>query len=246
MDVNARSVGRTRVPDESRIVLTREHKVGADFTGRVLEQVSIEGSLLEGCRFDNSVIRSASFGAGRAVSQYIGCSFDKAKITMGPGGYARFVDCTFDGTVVENWTCFAVELIGCTFSGTIRRSVFNGTRRPRDVEVVGAELNRFEDNDFSRSRLIDVGFRTGINLAGQQLPRSAEYVYLPDAREAVLRAREAFNSWTDPDIKKRVRGVLVVMEEDVAGGQEQLLIRPKDYPAKSRAAIQELLRIASG
>lgn len=76
MDFRVRRVGRTEIADEDRIVLTGQRLVGADFTGRQLRQFSAEGSTLDHCRFDNARIESASFGAGRSVSEYVGCSFD--------------------------------------------------------------------------------------------------------------------------------------------------------------------------
>lgn len=65
-----------------------------------------------------------------------------------------------------------------------------------------------------------------------------------DEPSAVQRARITFNALDDPNARKRVRGVLAVMEADVAAGQEQLLIRVDDYPRASRSSLQELLRAA--
>jgi hypothetical protein len=244
MDFRARRIGYTRIPDEARLVLSRQRLVGADFSGRRLEQFSAEGSRFERCRFDAAVIEDASFGAGRSVSEYIGCSFKGAKLRIGPGGYARFVDCSFERTAIEHWFCFAVEIVGCTFSGRLHKVVFNGTCPPEDVDVTGSRTNRFEGNDFSRAKLVDVAFRTGIDLTKQRLPAGDEYILLEDAEAAVRRARIAFNAWEDPQAKKRARGVLVVMEEDVAAGQSQLLIRVDDYPRPARPAIQALLDAA--
>lgn len=207
-------------------------------------QFSAEGARLERCAFDGAVIESASFGAGRMASEYVGCSFDGAKIRMGPGGYARFVDCVFGSAVIENWFCFAVEMVGCSFSGRLRKAVFNGTVPSEMRAEAGRSANQFEGNDFSRARLADVSFRTGIDLSRQSLPSGPEYTYLEDAGLAVRRARQEFNAWGDPEDKKRAGGVLRVMEEDVAAGQSQLLIRVEDYPRGSRSAIRALLAAA--
>lgn len=41
---------------------------------------------------------------------------------------------------------------------------------------------------------------------------------------------------------KRVLGVLAVMEEDIVGGQRQLLIRVDAYPRLARPVLRALLR----
>lgn len=243
--INARRLGHRQISESENVVLSQQRLDSTDFRGRHIEQFSAEGTRLERCRFDNAVIEYASFGAGRAVSEYVDCSFDGAKLRMGPGGYARFVGCTFENTLIENWFCFAVEIVGCMFSGRLRKVVFNGTPRPEDVGVVGRRVNQFEDNDFSRATLADVSFRTGIDLAKQQLPTGDDYRLLDNAESAVRRARVAFNAWDDQDLKKQAKGVLTVMEEDVAAGQSQLLIRPDAYPRASRRAIKALLDAAT-
>jgi hypothetical protein len=244
MDFSVRRVGRIQISGQDRVVLSNQQLVAQDFRGLDLLQFSAEGARLERCAFDGSVIESGSFGAGRATSEYVDCSFSDAKIHMGPGGYARFVDCTFENVAIDNWFCFAVELVGCTFSGQLRKAVFNGCVPPEKRDVAGRATNQFEGNDFSRVKLVDVAFRTGIDLSKQRLPSGQEYTFLADAPSAVRRARIAFNALDDQEAKKRVRGVLAVMEEDVAAGQGQLLIRVDDYPRASRSSIRQLLHAA--
>jgi hypothetical protein len=244
MDFSVRRTGRIQISDHARVVLSNQHLVAQDFRGLELLQFSADGMRLERCAFDGSVIRSGSFGAGRATSEYVGCSFNDAKIHMGPGGYARFVDCTFENVAIDSWLCLAVELIRCSFSGQLHKAVFNGCVPPEKRDVAGRTTNRFEGNDFSRAKLLDVAFRTGIDLSKQRLPSGPEYTYLEDAPSAVRQARSTFNAWGDPDEKKRARGALAVMEEDVAAGQRQLLIRVNDYPRASRPSIQRLLYAA--
>lgn len=244
MDFGARRVGRIHISEDDHVVLSGQRLLAADFSGRRLRQFSAEGCLFEQCRFDDVVIESASFGAGRTVSEYVGCSFDGAKLRMVPGGYARFVDCTFEGAAIEGWFCFAVELVSCSFSGRLKKVVFNGTVPDEDRADVKRSVNQFEANDFSRAKLTDVSFRTGVDLTKQQLPAGDEYTYLDNAAIAVSRARVALNAWDDLEAKKRARGVLAVMEEDVAAGQRQLFIRVDDYPRASRPAIRALLDAA--
>ena len=245
MEFSARRVGRIQIPDQSRVVLSNQQLIAQDFRGLQLLQFSAEGARLERCAFDGAVIQSGSFGAGRANSEYVDCTFTGARIRMGPGGYARFVNCNFENVAIDNWFCFAVELVGCTFSGRLRKAVFNGCVPPSKRDIAERATNQFEGNDFSRAALLDVAFRTGIDLSKQRLPSGPEYTFLADAPSAVRRARIAFNALDDLEAKKRVRGILAVMEEDVAAGQGQILIRVDDYPRASRPALRGLLRAAS-
>jgi hypothetical protein len=240
-----RRAGGIQMSNHARVVLSNQHLIAQDYRGLELLQFSAEGMRFERCAFDGSVIRSGSFGAGQATSEYVGCSFNDAKIHMGPGGYARFVDCTFENVAIDSWLCFAVELVGCSFSGQLRKAVFNGCVPPEKRNIAGRSTNQFEGNDFSRAELLDVAFRTSIDLSKQRLPSSPEYTYLEDAPSTVRQARRAFNALDDPEERKRVRGVLAVMEEDVAAGQSQLIIRVNDYPRASRPPIQRLLQAAS-
>lgn len=190
------------------------------------------------------VIKSAGFGDGRQVSEYVGCNFDGAKLVMAPGGNARFVDGSFEKTTIQSWFCFAVELIDCRFTGRLKKVFFNGTV-PTDRQLdFGRMRNRFEGNDFSQADLFDVGFRTGIDLSKQRLPDGDEYVYLPDAAAAIARARLACDAWTDPEDKDAANSLLDVMERDVARGQQQLLMRTEDFSRRDREAIRKMLEAA--
>lgn len=244
MEIEVRSVGYIQIPADARVVVSEQQLVGADFSGRRLECFTSVGSRFERCDFSGMVSKSTAFGAGTQVSEYVGCNFDGAKLMMGAGGNARFVDCSFDKTTIQSWFCFEVELIDCQFTGRLRKVIFNGTVPPDRQVDVGRLRNCFEGNDFSQADLFDVGFRTGIDLSKQRLPDGDEYVYLPDAAAAIARARLACDAWTDPEDKDAVRGVLKVMQEDVADGQKQMLMRADDYARRDREAIRKMLEAA--
>jgi hypothetical protein len=146
---------------------------------------------------------------------------------------------TFDG-----WLCFTVEFVGCSFSGQLRKAVFNGSVPLGKRDIAQRTKNQFEGNDFSRAKLLDVAFRTGIDLSQQRLPSGPDYIYLPHAQRMLQRARSIFNSMVNPEEKKHIRGALAAMERDAAAGQNQLLIRVNDYPRASRSSIEELLLAA--
>ena len=84
MEINVRSKGYLDLSKHDRVVLSRQRLKSEDFRGRNLLQFSAEGVRMERCQFDDAVIESASFGAGRLTSEYVGCSFNRAKLHMVP------------------------------------------------------------------------------------------------------------------------------------------------------------------
>jgi hypothetical protein len=104
--------------------------------------------------------------------------------------------------------------------------------REESVEALGRTSNEFRSNDFSGMDLLDVGFRTGIDLSLQRLPTGEQYVYLADAEPALQRAREQVIA----SGRVRLRGahgevvpVIDVALKTVRGGQRQLLLRKDTY-----------------
>jgi hypothetical protein len=229
MNVKSKSVGRADLPDDARVVLNRLQVRERDYSDRRILQFITIGSHLEKCCFDNVRIDTAQFGCGRQTSEFFDCTFNGARIVMGSGGLSRFVRCTFNNVELKQWICLAVELIDCTFSGRLQTAIFNGTVSNELRELAGRDHNEFRGNDFSAMDLVDVTFRTGIDLARQRLPRGPSYLYLPDAAEALGRGRSAVMTWQDPGLRRQALAIVDGLLEDVKGGQRQLLLRPKDY-----------------
>src|SRR5207247_2907730 len=111
----------------------------------------------------------------------------------------------------------------------LRGAVFNGAVPEDDRSFVDRSHNEFRDNDFSGMELIDVGFRTGIDLTKQKLPFGPEYLHLPDAPAAVQRARENVIGWDNLPLRQQAIALLRSLESEVAGGQQQLLLRIDDF-----------------
>lgn len=103
-------------------------------------------------------------------TRYLNCSFNRATITSIAPGHARFEDCTFIDTDFTQFFSHTVELVNCEISGIVRMAFFNGTVPPDDVVKLGRKVNEFRGNDFSGATLVDVVFRTGIDLSLQKLP----------------------------------------------------------------------------
>jgi hypothetical protein len=103
--------------------------------------------------------------------------------------------------------------------------------------AAGRDRNEFHDNDFSAMTLIDVGFRTGIDLTQQRLPSRPEYLYVPDAAAALQRARASVIGWDDLDLRQSAMVFIKILEEEIAAGQRQFFLRPADYASIRKDAL---------
>ena len=128
------------------------------------------GWIAYACLQDRVQIQSAAFGSGRETSEFVDCTFNGARMNMAPGGFARFVRRSFRDVNIQDWACFTVEMIDCTFTGRLDTAIFNGTVPEDKRGIIGRASNEFHGNDFSAMNLIDVAFRTGIDLTKQVLP----------------------------------------------------------------------------
>jgi hypothetical protein len=146
MGIEARSKGRITIPDDQRMVLDHAKLHGENYSGRTLWQFASIGSHLHACKFDQTKIRSAAFGSGRETSEFVECTFDGARMNMGPGGFSRFVRCSFHNVTMRNWVCFSVEMIDCKFSGRLETAIFNGTVPEDKRAIIGRR-----DGDHSRT-----------------------------------------------------------------------------------------------
>lgn len=235
-------------PGDPDVLLFHDDVIsGEDFGNRRWKHVSASASRLAGCSFEKSRIESAALGEGRKASLYVDCSFDNARIAFGPGGFARFERCTFRNTRLANWYCFAVELVDCTFSGELKKAIFNGSVPREDRRFVRRSRNEFRGNDFRDMTLIDVAFRSGIDLSLQRLPTDG-YVFLADGRAQVAAAERALAAITDTSLRSEVAAILRAMRSELDEGQTQLLIRRADVSGTARglALLWQLLASRAG
>jgi|SRR5215467_12349656 len=163
---------RKRVADLSSVdpQFRRRTHTGVDWSGHAFAHFVPVGCRFERCNFSNAVFLQGCFGGGLEDSIYIDCTFDRATITAIAPGNARFVSCTFRDVEIVAFFARSVEMVDCEFSGVIRKAFFNGTVPADRASGLKRTRNAFEGNDFSKARLVDVGFRTGINLKLQKLP----------------------------------------------------------------------------
>src|ERR1700730_10902596 len=248
MRIEARSKGRITIPDDQRVVLDHARLHGEDYSGRTLWQFALIGSHLHACNFDQTKIRSAAFGSGRETSEFVECTFDGARMNMGPGGFSRFVRCSFHNVTIRDWICFAVEMIDCKFSGRLETAIFNGTVPEDERALIGRASNALQCNDFSAMDLCYFIFRTGIDLTKQILPSGKDYLFLPYAAATVSRAKSHVIGWKHEGMRSGAMAMLQRRYNELLGGQQQLLLRASDrdgiagIPQKAVDGLFALLR----
>lgn len=234
--------GRRTIPAHKQLRIDREALVGEDFSRKKLTSMSVHASTLTLCRFDGLHVDAAVFGAGEQMSIYRECSFDGSNIQASTVGFARFEKCSFRNVSLRQWICFAAEFVDCYFSGRAERAVFYGSSPYGEAAVVGRNQNEFRGNDFVEMELIDVAFRGGIDLTRQHLPSGSSYLFLKDARKAVVEARSHVALWSDERQRSKGLAFLKTLMDEIASGQEQLLIHMDDF-AGPRAARNELFAV---
>jgi hypothetical protein len=113
-----------------------------------------------------------------------------------------------------------LESIGSSFDGTtIGEAVFHGTSKQVLPGYPERKTNEFVGNDFSGANLIDVGFRGGVDLAAQKLPRDGGYILINNVREMCELLSGMIVGLTDPTAKKRVEGLRGLLEFNYTNGQ---------------------------
>jgi hypothetical protein len=248
MRIRVKSKGHITITDDQRVVLDHARLYGEDYSGRTLLQFASIGSHLHACNFDRVQVQSAAFGSGRETSEFVECTFNGARMDMGPGGFSRFVRCSFRDVTIRNWICLSVEMIDCTFSGRLETAIFNGSVPEDERALIGRASNEFHGNDFSAMDFRDIGFRTGIDLTKQILPSGEDYLYLPHAASAVAQAKSRVASWDDEEMRRAARAIIQGLEYALSGGQQQLLLRASNsygisgIPRKAVDGLFALLR----
>lgn len=232
------------ISKERILVIEKRRERGADFSGSKLDSFLAVASRFDECRFEKMTIGDACFGGGVSDSEYYDCSFDGSKFSATAPGCARFVRCSFRNVLIREFFGDKVEFVDCIFSGKLLKGYFNGTISENVSGCSGRHVNRFCGNDFSEMELIDVGFRTGIDLACQRLPSGPNYLYLPEAEEAVKEARHQVIEWKNLELRREAMLVIQVIELGLEGRQKQLFLQTKDLmPKKSHEAAEKVFSL---
>jgi Pentapeptide repeats (8 copies) len=249
MKYGAQSRGRLdRAPEDRQLIFDAVDLHEADYSGRKVVHFVATASRFDRCRFERMVADHVSFGAGVRPSLYRECTFDGSWLRIDVVGRARFERCSFANVRLSDLRCHEAEFVGCTFSGRIERGFFNGTVLPDQQRALGRIRNEIRENDFSGMDLLDVSFRTGVDLRQQRLPEGPEYLYIERAASAIESAWKDVSGWRGVERNEGL-AILGSLRLDLEGGQDQILIRCDEPGSKSSdvgEAVLVLLRRFAG
>lgn len=218
--------------------------VGESFRGQKWTHLGVVASTFKDCDFSNTRIDQACFGGGMTQSRYTDCNFDGAVFYANSPGNARFERCSFRNVKIHVFNGMMVELIDCVISGTIKKGFFNGTPNHNSLTPpLTRTTNEFHGNDFTGAKLLDVGFRYGIDLSLQQLPKGDDYIYVEDGRRFL---QDLPSSQLADKYGNLFSAIERVLQMKVAEGQRQIFLSIKGFPAKNRPMLVELKHIAEG
>jgi uncharacterized protein YjbI with pentapeptide repeats len=162
--------GYAAIDKSNLLFLENGNFSGSDWSGRRLASFTAVNCHFKNCLFQRVFFEQACFGGGYADSAYEDCTFDGSTIHAIAPGFAKFQRCSFRDVDMHEFFALGIEMVDCVLSGTFRKGFFNGTVPLDSQKRLGRTLNEFVGNDFANMRLIDVDFRTGIDLNAQLLP----------------------------------------------------------------------------
>jgi len=183
----------------SMIYVDKETVVDRDYSGVKSPQLESHGSTFTNCRFDSMRIDCFKFASGKKRSVYRDCSFDGIRIKRVMGGLVRFERCSFRNVLISGWSLQACDLVDCVFTGKMKSGrgggSFWGAPMSHWQTQFKKRVNEFRGNNFSDCALVDMDFRTGIDLRLQVLPQGPDYFYIEDGKSAIKRAMKAHKTW---------------------------------------------------
>ncbi|RRC96527.1 pentapeptide repeat-containing protein [Schaalia canis] len=205
---------------------------GVDFSGQTFNNFGLTDVVLTNCDF--SRVKADFFipGSGPFPCEFIDCSFDRVNFRQVLSLSNRFVGCSFKGARLSRWKLEETDLVDCDFDGaTLRDVMLWGSMDDPGTPSYPARswVNEIRGNDFSGAKLIDVDFRTGVDLTLQKLPVGPDYIYAEDVPAALTRGEEVLDSLS-PEDKKRAAILLEILRNEYERGQKQLfLVRFKSH-----------------
>jgi hypothetical protein len=204
------------------LALVDSQLTDVDFSGRVFDVFTAEGSIFQSCDFRRTRFHAGSFAIARQ-SVYRDCIFEASDLRHIELDQARFERCTFDQALIDDWASDAAEFIDSRFATTLRQCRFAG--RPwgpweeRDRLQPLRTRNEFRGNDFRFATVIDCSFVYGIDVTDQRWPGGEDYVLLDRWPARLESARSKLADW--PDDHERTEATLLLRTYSEAGFEEQ-------------------------
>lgn len=212
--------GGTFPAPERSVVLEACRYEDVSFAKLRFDYFGSHGSTFDRCDFTGARLRG-SLGLGVVDSVYRECRFGRSDLRgIYPGpGTARFERCSFENVRLKTFIAHHAEFVECVFTGTVQGVMFWG-HGLSDAEQ--RYRNEFQGNDFSRAKLVDVGFAGGIDLLAQRLPHDPAHVFLDRWPERVAHARAEILRWTELDERRDALEMLEFFSTGAFAEQEQL------------------------
>ncbi|WP_175926373.1 hypothetical protein [Burkholderia cepacia] len=229
-------IARKNIDASEVLHLDHVHVSDVSYSGKNVSRLVVTQSKFESCDFSHMKAGQACFGAGMERSIYKKCTFDNSVIRASAPGVARFEECTFLGSHFSELNCRNVEFVDCVFSGSIDKGYFCGSINANGLPIKKIE---FHGNDFSLAELIDIDFRSGIDLAKQKLPIGDQYFYI-DRVEDFLDGLDSLVSMAPLEEKKILNVLRQMIERDFSGGQLQIFLNSNGFPDTFRATFDRI------
>jgi uncharacterized protein YjbI with pentapeptide repeats len=226
---------RQKIDTMSDLIIEKSILHGHSYAGTTVATFTAIESTFEACDFRRMTMHRACFGAGTQRSIFSDCVFDGSKIRASAPGIARFERCSFLDTHFLELNCRNVEFVDCVFSGRIDQGYFNGSIAGPDAPEAIQKLS-FSGNDFGSSELVDVGFRSGIDLSKQKLPTGNQYFFSANAGGLLNKLRELVLDASEEDAKSI--GILMkIIDRERGKGQDQVFLNMDGFPQSYRTSF---------
>jgi uncharacterized protein YjbI with pentapeptide repeats len=206
---------RFSVADDVDVMMSEARMERVDFSGIRFERFRAEACVFVDCNFSRITSRTGGTLGYYPGSTYVGCNFHKADLRRISPGWARFERCAFTDVRMRDWMADNASFVDCVFSGRIVRSAFYGRRTfLYPDETTSPPPNEVIGNDFANAELVDVSFRSGVDLSRQRLPDGPNYILVDRWPQRVERARQEIESWSNGSLKRTALHVLDIYWND--------------------------------
>lgn len=247
--VDPKTLGVTEVTGRLRSLppldgIRRLHLKDVEAEGVSFANIRLDGLVLLGqtrlieCDFSGARFAHVGFDSSPGAA-LLACTFDECRfptgVTVGP---TRFERCRFR-TNMKDWISQGGEFINCRFAGELDNCTFFGTVVGPWKQKLTRTQNVLSENDFRDAKLLDCGFRAGVDLPSQHFPAGCYLVSRLD--DLATRLSELPNEIAVPDSWVRSVGALIAMYQLFQSeGQGTVLVNLNDFPPMDARAREQV------